>query len=289
MKDTCVFDNEKNKIEPGTLYLVGTPIGNAADIGGRAVKTLAEVSFVAAEDTRNSGRLISNLGIKQNYVSYHEHNKAEAGPKIVERLKNGESCALVTDAGMPGVSDPGQDLVALCVECGVKVTCVPGPCAFVTALVLSGLDTRSFCFEGFLAGSNGEKRKKLEDLVSLTQTLIFYEAPHRLKETLGLLFDVLGDRRAALCRELTKLNEEVVRGTLSEFAEKYAETDPRGEFVIVVEGKTTNDASEWSDLTVEEHIASYVKSEGLSTMEAVKRVAKDRGMKKSEVYKYTLK
>ena len=197
---------KKNAVVPGTLYLVATPIGNMADLSERAIKILSEVDFVAAEDTRNSGLLLSRLGITRPLVSYFEHNKRERGPYIVSRLQNGEACALVTDAGTPAISDPGEDLVALCAEAGVNVTSVPGCCAAITALTLSGLPTRRFCFEGFFTGTKSGRQKRLDALAGEERTMLFYEAPHHLRQTLAALLAAFGDRKIALCRELTKLH-----------------------------------------------------------------------------------
>lgn len=288
--NTNDFDlrEEKNKIEGGVLYLVATPIGNTADISERALKVLENVDHIAAEDTRNSGKLLSYFGIKQSYITYHEHNKAEAGEKIVEKLLAGASVALVTDAGMPAISDPGEDLVKLCAERGIKVTCVPGACAFTTALVLSGMNTRRFCFEGFLSANGGERRARLESVKDDDRTLIFYEAPHKLKATLDDMLEVLGDRRIALCRELTKLNEEIDRTTLADAVAKYRVKEPRGEYVLVLEGDKNTENTDWTNLTVDEHIAFYVGT-GMSKMDAIKKVAKDRGVPKGDIYKLTIK
>lgn len=278
---------EKNKINGGTLYLVTTPIGNLADLSERAKKVLAGVDFVAAEDTRNSAKLLSIFGIKKPMVSYYEHNKRERGEIICERLAAGESCALVTDAGMPGISDPGEDIVKLCAERDIPVTAVPGPCAAVTALTLSGLFTARFAFEGFLSTNKGERRRHLDEIKHDRHTLIFYEAPHKLKATLSDLHNTLGDRKISLCRELTKLNEEIMRTTLSEAVKLYADCEPRGEYVLIVEGASDAEAlagAFWSDMTVEEHVEHYV-NEGKSKMDAIKACAKDRGIAKNEVYK----
>ncbi|MBR5314119.1 MAG: 16S rRNA (cytidine(1402)-2'-O)-methyltransferase [Clostridia bacterium] len=282
------FREEKNKIEKGILYLVATPIGNMSDISERALKVLEGVDRVAAEDTRNSGKLLSYYGIKQNYISYHEHNKAEVGEKIVDMLKNGESIALITDAGMPAISDPGEDLVRLCAENNVKITCVTGACALTTALVLSGLNTRRFSFEGFLSAQNTERRTMLEKLKDDERTLIFYEAPHKLRTTLDDMFVAFGDRKIALCRELTKLNEEVCRTTIGQAIELYKTKEPRGEYVLVVEGADNKKEADWTNLTVDEHIDFYVTSFGLSKMDAIKKVAKDRGVPKGDIYKLTI-
>jgi len=279
--------DEKNKVENGTLYLVTTPIGNLSDLSERAKKVLAGVDFVAAEDTRNSAKLLAIFGIKKPMVSYFEHNKRERGEIICDRISSGESCALVTDAGMPGISDPGEDIVKLCAERGIPVTAVPGPCAAVTALTLSGLFTARFAFEGFLTTNKGERSRRLSDIKNDTRTLIFYEAPHKLKATLADLYSAFGDRRISLCRELTKLNEEINRTTLSEAVKLYDEREPRGEYVLVVDGASEAQAQEsafWANMTLPEHVEYYV-AEGKSKMDAIKACAKDRGMAKNEVYK----
>lgn len=280
---------EKNRTEDGTLYLVATPIGNLADVTERARKVLSEVSFVAAEDTRNSMKLLSHYGIRKELVSYYEHNKRASGERIAARLMAGESCALITDAGMPAISDPGEDLVRLCAERGIPVTVVPGACAAVSALALSALPTRRFCFEGFLPAASGERRRALEELANERRTMVFYEAPHKLRATLLDMRDAFGaERRIALLRELTKLNEEATRTTLGEATELFGEREPRGEYVIIVAG-AERDArrDELLSLSVEEHIAKYM-AEGYGKKEAAKAVAKDRGVSKSEIYKYTI-
>ena len=278
---------EKNRIIGGTLYLVTTPIGNLSDLSERAKKVLAGVDFVAAEDTRNSSKLLSIFGIKKPMVSYYEHNKRERGEVICARLEAGESCALVTDAGMPGISDPGEDIVKLCAERGIRVTAVPGPCAAMTALTLSGLFTARFAFEGFLTTNRGERTKRLQALKTDDRTLIFYEAPHKLKATLADLFEAFGDRKISLCRELTKLNEEIIRTNLSEAVRLYDEREPRGEYVLIVEGASEAESRSeafWQGMTVSEHVEHYI-SAGLSKMDAVKACAKDRGVPKNEIYR----
>ena len=280
---------EKNRIVGGTLYLVGTPIGNLADISERAIKVLSEVDFVAAEDTRNSLKLLTALGIRASLVSYHEHNRRQSGERIIERLLSGESCALITDAGMPAISDPGEDIVRECADAGITVTVVPGACAAVSALALSGLATGRFAFEGFLPVQKSERRARLSDVRYESRTMIFYEAPHKLRGTLEDMLTVFGaDRRISLCRELTKLNEEIERLTLSEAMERYEQKEPRGEYVLIIEGycgAVTDDATAaLTSLPPEEHIAHYEK-EGMGRMDAIKRAAKDRGMTKSELYK----
>lgn len=279
--------NEKNKVESSTLYLVGTPIGNLADMTERAKKVLSEVDFVAAEDTRNSMKLLSCFGIHTELVSYYEHNKRESGERIVARLLSGESCALITDAGMPAISDPGEDLVKLCAESGVTVRIVPGPSACVSALALSGLSTVRFAFEGFLPAQKGERRKRLESVANEDRTMIFYEAPHKLRATLDDMAEIFGsERKIALCRELTKLNEEAERCTLADAVKLYKEKEPRGEYVLVVEGGSgkTKEENPLLSLSPEEHVAHY-ENQGMKRMDAIKAAAKDRGMSKSELYK----
>ena len=281
--------NEKNRIEGGTLYLVATPIGNLADLSDRAYKVLSEVDFIAAEDTRNTGKLLSAIGISKSMVSYYEHNKKSSGEHILKRLSEGQSCALVTDAGTPAISDPGEDIVRECIEAGIKVTSVPGAAAVIVALTLSGMNTRRFCFEGFLPVKGRERKEMLTELSTEKRTLVLYEAPHKLKNTLDDLLEYFGaDRRIALCRELTKLNEEVMRTTLAEAVEYYSQNDPRGEYVLVLEGaKGEATGAFWQDMTVEAHIEYYI-SQGMKKMDAIKQVAKDRGVPKNEIYKQTI-
>lgn len=283
--------SEKNSISPSTLYLVATPIGNLSDLSPRALKVLGEVDFIAAEDTRNTGTLLSAFGIKNALVSYHEHNKKERGPQICDRLAAGESCALVTDAGTPAISDPGEDLVALCASRGITVTSVPGCCAGITALTLSGLPTARFTFEGFLSVNKSDRRVHLASLAGERHTMIFHEAPHKLKTTLSDLREAFGDdRRIALCRELTKLNEEILRMTLAEAVAYYEENAPRGEYVLVLEGAGENSATDapfWSEMTVPEHVAHYVES-GMTKKDAIKAAAHDRGVPKNEVYQQVI-
>ena len=278
--------NEKNRVEGGVLYLVGTPIGNLADISERAKKVLSEVDFIAAEDTRNSAKLLLCLGIKGDLVSYHEHNKRVAGERLIARLLAGESCALITDAGMPAISDPGEDVVALAAEAGIKVSVVPGPCAAVSALAMSGLPTGRFAFDGFLPVKGKERRERIEALSHEVRTAILYEAPHKLVTTLTDLCDALGgERRISLCRELTKLNEEVLRFTLAEAVKYYSEREPRGEYVLILEGVEATVAEEdFSSLSPEDHVKRYTDA-GMSRKDAIKAAAKDRGMAKSEFYK----
>ena len=277
---------DKNQIVGGVLYLVATPIGNLSDISERALKVLSEVDIVAAEDTRNTGKLLAYFGISKPMISYFEHNKRERGEAILEKLKEGSSVALVTDAGTPAISDPGEDLVRLCAENDVTVTSIPGCCAVINALALSALATGRFCFEGFLSTNKNERYDRLNEIKNDTRTTIFYEAPHKLTKTLEDLHAVLGDRKISLCRELTKLNEEVMRTTICGAIEYYKEASPRGEYVLVVEGCTQpQEANEfWTDMSIEEHVEHYVNG-GLKKMDAIKAVAKDRGLPKNEVYK----
>lgn len=276
---------EKNKVKGGTLYVVATPIGNLSDISERALKVLSEVDFVAAEDTRNTLRLLTHFGISATLVSYHEHNKREKGEEIVSRLLAGESCALVTDAGTPAISDPGEDLVALCAERNVPVTSIPGACAMITALTLSGLPTRRFVFEGFLPVQKKERKERLSALEREERTFILHEAPHKLKGTLDDLLKAFGEsRRIALCRELTKLNEEVMRTTLAKAVEYYSEHEPRGEYVLVIEGVGAEKVSvENATVSAEERVAYYIES-GMSKKEAIKTASKECGVSRNDLY-----
>jgi len=276
---------DKNQIVGGVLYLVATPIGNLSDMSERALKVLSEVDIVAAEDTRNSGKLLAYFGISKPMISYFEHNKRERGEVILEKLKEGNSVALVTDAGTPAISDPGEDLVRLCAENGVTVTSVPGCSAVVNALALSALPTGRFCFEGFLSTNKNERYERLNEIKNDTRTTIFYEAPHKLVKTLEDMRTVFGERKIALCRELTKLNEEIMRTTLSGALEYYSTNSPRGEYVLVVEGSTKNDNDAfWVNMSIEDHVEFYVK-QGMKKMDAIKMVAKDRDVAKNEIYK----
>ena len=283
---------EKNKVVGGMLYIVATPIGNLADIGERALKVLSEVDFIAAEDTRNSLRMLTHFGISKTLVSYHEHNKREKGEEIAQRLLAGESCALVTDAGTPAISDPGEDLVRLCAERGITVTSIPGACALITALTLSGLPTARFVFEGFLPVTKKERRERLELLACETRTFILHEAPHKLRTTLEDLAKALGgERRISLCRELTKLNEEICRTTIAGAIEIYSEKEPRGEYVLVIEGGSDvgagkNKAASFE--TPDEAVAHFM-SEGLSRNDAIKAAAKELGMSRNELYAMLIK
>lgn len=275
-----------NEIEKGALYVVATPIGNLSDITERALKVLSDVDFIAAEDTRVSGMLLSRFDIKKSIVNYFEHNKKVAGKKIIEDLLCGQSCALVTDAGTPAISDPGTELCAAAREAGVKVIPVPGACAAITALSASGFDSRRFIFEGFLPQDN-EKEQVLTSLKNEKRTVIFYEAPHRLKKTLSELYDALGDRRICLCRELTKINEEFIITSLADAMALYEQRDPRGEYVLVLGGNDGTEENFWENLTVEQHVEFYT-DKGLSKMDAIKACAKDRGVAKNVIYKQML-
>lgn len=280
---------EKNAIRGGMLYLVATPIGNLADLSERAVKVLSEVDLIAAEDTRNSAKLLNILGIKKPMVSYHDHNRRERGEELCQRLADGESIALITDAGTPGISDPGEDMVALCAERGLPVTLIPGACAGICALVLSGLPTGKFVFEGFLPPKSSDRRARLRELSGEKRTVIFHEAPHKLASALTDMAEIFGDsRRIALCRELTKLNEEIVRTTLGAARDHYSENDPRGEFVLVVEGASGEDKPFWAELDERGHVEHYI-SLGMSKNDAIKAAARDRGVPKNEVYQKVIK
>ena len=273
----------------GMLYLVPTPIGNLGDISPRAKKTLAEADFIAAEDTRVSLKLLNHLELKKPLVSYYEHNKNESGPRIVERLLAGESCALVTDAGSPAISDPGEDLVALCAKAGVCVCAIPGPCAAVTALSVSGLPTGRFCFEGFLSTNKKSRREHLDSLKSERRTMIFYEAPHKLQNTLKDLTDAFGpERRISLCRELTKLHEQILRMTLGEALAYYTENDPRGEYVLILEGAAEASVEA---LTLEDAVSLALEriASGASKKDAVREVSRETGFPKNALYDAVLR
>ncbi len=268
----------------GKLYLVATPIGNLGDLSPRAAEVLAAVDFIAAEDTRVSVRLLNHLGIKKPMISYFQHNLRQRGQEIAARIEAGESCAIITDAGMPCISDPGEDLVALCAERGIEVVGVPGANAAITALALSGLPTARFCFEGFLSVNKRSRRQHLQELAGERRTMIFYEAPHKLQATLNDLLSTLGDRRVSLAREITKLHEEVRRTTLAQAAEYYSQNPPRGEFVLVVEGAP---APRQPRIPIEQAVQQVVdlQKEGLAASEAARQVAHATGYKKSELYR----
>ena len=273
----------------GILYLVATPIGNLGDFTPRAAETLENVDFIAAEDTRVSVKLLNHFGIKKPLVSYHEHNHVTAGQAILSRLLGGESCALVTDAGTPAISDPGEDLVALCAKAGVCVCAIPGPCAAVTALSVSGLPTGRFCFEGFLSTNKKSRREHLDSLKSERRTMIFYEAPHKLQNTLKDLTDAFGpERRISLCRELTKLHEQILRMTLGEALAYYTENDPRGEYVLILEGAA--EASEEA-LTLEDAVSLALEriASGASKKDAVREVSRETGFPKNALYDAVLR
>ena len=273
----------------GTLYLVPTPIGNLGDISRRAAEVLGEVDLIAAEDTRVTLKLLSHLGLKKPMVSYYRHNTDQAGEQLLERLLAGENVALVTDAGTPAVSDPGEALVALCAQHGVEVTALPGPCALVTALSVSGLPTARFTFEGFLPMNKKNRRAQLEGLAAEERTMIFYEAPHKLLATLADLKETFGsERRISLCRELTKLHEEVVRTTLGEAAERYGSQPPRGEFVLVVEGAAPREEERASLEEALEQVEALC-GQGLSRKDAVKQTAKALGLSRNELYAAAVK
>lgn len=275
---------EKNAVLGGTLYLVATPIGNLSDLSERAIKVLSQVDFVAAEDTRNSGLLLSRIGISKPMLSYFEHNKKERGEVIAARLAGGESCALITDAGTPAISDPGEDIVRICAERGIPVTSIPGACAAITALTLSALPTRRFVFEGFLATNKKERQERLAALSTEDRTMILYEAPHHLRQTLAELVKTLGEARpVTLCRELTKRNEELHRTTLGEAAAYYQANDPRGEYVLVIGGRTETVTEASYPADVGEHVAQ-LENTGMTRMEAIKACAKARGVSKNEIY-----
>ena len=278
---------EKNKISSSTLYLVATPIGNLADMSERAIKTLSEVDFIAAEDTRNSLRLLNYFGISKPLVSYYEHNKRERGEEIVARLLGGESCALITDAGTPAISDPGEDLVRLCAQSGITVTAIPGACAMVNALALSALPTARFVFEGFLPVQKKPRKERIKELSCEQRTFILHEAPHKLKGTLAELAEALGgERKITLCRELTKLNEEIIRTTLSGACALYEEREPRGEYVLVIEGGTAIQEEESKEVTTDELRQAVDKKMllGMKKNEAIRAVAEMYGLTRNEVY-----
>lgn len=268
----------------GILYVVGTPIGNLGDFSPRAVEILSSCDFIAAEDTRVTIKLLNHFGIKKPMVSYYEHNRNERGGVIIERLLNGENCALVSDAGMPIISDPGEDLTLRCHENNIKVCAVPGPCAFVTALAISGMPSGRFTFEGFLTVTKQNRREHLQELVNEKRTMIFYEAPHKLPKTLEDMASYFGNRKIALVKELTKIYENVERTTLFDAAKKYKEVSPKGEYVLIVEGKPDEEEEEIS-LESAKAMALELIEKGLSKNEASKEIAKQTGLKKSDIYK----
>ena len=276
----------------GTLYLCATPIGNLEDITFRVLRTLKEADLIAAEDTRNSIKLLNHFEIKTPMTSYHEYNKIEKGRELVEKLRQGMNIALITDAGTPGISDPGEELVKMCHEAGIRVTSLPGPAACITALTMSGQATRRFAFEAFLPSDKKERQAVLEELKTETRTVILYEAPHRLVRTLEELLGALGNRRATVCRELTKKHETAFLTSLSEAAAHYRSEEPRGECVIVIEGRSRREMTEekqnsWRDMSLQEHMALYER-QGMDRKSAMKQVAKDRGVSKREIYQELL-
>ena len=276
----------------GKLYLVPTPIGNLKDITLRALEVLQSVDEIAAEDTRTSLKLLNHFNIKKTLFSYHKHNEQGKSLDIITKLNNGVNIALITDAGTPGISDPGSVIVEKCIEENIEFEVLPGATAITTALVYSGLDTTKFIFRGFLPRENKERNPVIEEVKNVRDTIIFYEAPHRLLNTLEYLKENLADRKIAVCRELTKLHEEIYRGRISEAIEFLVENRPRGEFVLVIEGKSDEDIKAerealWSDLSIEEHLIKVIES-GVDKKEAIKLVAKERGLAKKEVYKYSM-
>ena len=275
---------------PGTLYLCATPIGNLQDMTPRVVETLQMVDVIAAEDTRNSIKLLNHFDIHTPMTSYHEYNKVEKARQMIAQLQSGQNIALITDAGTPAISDPGEVLVCMCHENHIPVTSLPGPAACITALTLSGLSTRRFCFEGFLPGDKKEKKQVLEELAEESRTMILYEAPHHLVRTLEELYETLGERRITLCRELTKKFETVMPTSFEQALEYYKNEEPRGEYVLVIEGKSfeekrREEISCWESMTVQEHMA-YYEEQGMDSKTAMKQVAKDRGVGKREIYAY---
>lgn len=276
----------------GKLYLCATPIGNLEDITFRVLRTLKEVDLIAAEDTRNSIKLLNHFEIKTPMTSYHEYNKIEKAYQLVDKMREGKNIALITDAGTPGISDPGEDLVRICYEEGIEVTSLPGAAACITALTMSGLPTRRFAFEAFLPRDKKERALVLEQLKNETRTIILYEAPHHLTKTLEELQGVLGNRKIAVCRELTKRYEEKMLSTIEDMLNYYKENEPRGEYVLVLEGKSFEEIAEeekksWEAMTLEEHMAVY-ENQGIDRKEAMKLVAKDRGISKRDVYQALL-
>ena len=277
---------------PGTLFLCATPIGNLGDMTPRVVETLRSVDLIAAEDTRNSIKLLNHFEIHTPMTSYHEYNKFDKGRELVEQLRAGKNIALITDAGMPGISDPGEELVKMCAEAGITVTVLPGACACVTALTLSGLGTRRFAFEAFLPSDKKERQNVLEELKSETRTMIIYEAPHRLLKTLGELRDTLGNRRISVCRELTKKHETIFRTDLEAAIRHYEAEAPRGECVLVIEGRSREEMEKekqaaWEQMTIAEHVALY-EQQGIQHKEAMRLAAKDRGVSKRDIYQALL-
>ncbi len=276
----------------GKLYLVPTPIGNLKDITLRALEVLQNVDIIAAEDTRQSLKLLNHFNIKKTLISYHQHNEQGKSQNIIEQIKEGKDIAIISDAGSPGISDPGSVIVLKCIEQNIEFVVLPGATAITTALVYSGLDTTKFIFRGFLPRENKDRKPIIDDLINRSETLIFYEAPHRLLKTLEFLYENIGNRKISMCRELTKLYEEIIRLNLEEAVEYYKQNAPRGEYVLVIEGKSKeaidkDERAKWDLLTIEEHIQKHM-DEGINKKDAMKKVAKDRNMPKSEVYKHSL-
>lgn len=277
----------------GTLYLCATPIGNLEDITYRVLRTLKEVDLIAAEDTRNSIKLLNHFDIQTPMTSYHEFNKIDKAYQLVGKLKEGKNIALITDAGTPGISDPGEEIVRICYEEGIEVTSLPGAAACITALTMSGLSTRRFAFEAFLPKDKKERATVLEELKNETRTIVLYEAPHHLIKTLNELLEALGDREVTICRELTKKHEEKIKSTFSSLISYYKDKDPRGEYVLVIRGKShaeirKEQQSLWEEMSIEEHMAHY-EAQGIDHKEAMKLVAKDRGVSKRDIYQYLVK
>lgn len=284
---------EKGMVDmPGKLYLCATPIGNLEDITFRVIKVLKEVDLIAAEDTRHSRKLLNFYEINTPITSYHEHNKIDKGKYLVEQLLEGKNIALITDAGTPAISDPGEELVKMAYEAGIEVTSLPGPCALITGLTLSGLSTGRFSFEAFLPSDKKDRQRIINELVYDTRTVILYEAPHRLQKTLKDLYEVIGDRKITIIRELTKIHETVLRTSLKEAVSTYESTEPKGEYVLILEGKSFKELEEerqnqWEEKTISQHLKIYL-DQGIDKKEAMKLVAKDRGISKREVYKEIL-
>lgn len=287
-----MFYIEKGTYMEGRLYLCATPIGNLEDITLRVLRTLKEVDVIGAEDTRNSIKLLNHFDIKTPMTSYHEYNKVEKAKYLVKIMQEGKNVALITDAGTPGISDPGEELVRQCYEAGITVTSLPGPVACVTALTMSGLPTRRFAFEAFLPADKKERQRILGELREETRTIIMYEAPHHLLKTLREIYEYLGNRKISVCKELTKKHESVICGNIEDVISKYENEAPRGEYVLVIDGKSVEQIEqekrdEWNDITVEEHMNRYIL-QGMTEKDAMKSVAKDRGVPKREIYKYWL-
>lgn len=276
----------------GKLYFVPTPIGNLKDITLRSLEVLKDVDIIAAEDTRHSLKLLNNFNIKKTLISYHKFNENDRSSELIERVNKGENIAIISDAGMPGISDPGSVMIKKCIEQGVPFEVLPGASASVTAVIYSGFNTEGFIFRGFLPKENKNRKIVIEELIDRWESIIIYEAPHRLRETLTFLLNSFGNRRISICREMTKVHEEILRFTLKEACEYYNVNEPRGEYVLVIEGKSLEELkkeemSSWENITIEEHIMKYMK-EGMEKKEAMKAVAKDRNITKSEVYKHSI-